>query len=158
MADQTPEEMQARLTNYEEGMEEIATALIRGTVTPPDAADMLRGLIGLPGHEHLKALRDHEASVSAMMAFKDWALREVTTTGCPKCAFPEGKHETNCPVATALQVQHVVPVLDVRGTIFERLQDLQHAVADYVSAVSEPEDPQELVDLKTAYQRSRQLI
>lgn len=155
---QTPEEIQARLTNYEEGMMTVATALQRGECDAAGAAEMLHGLLGLPGHEHLKCLRDHEASVSALMAFKDWALGELTKDGCSKCGGQGGKHELNCPIDTAIHVQKQVPLLDIQGTILERLDGLQVAVADYICAVSEPEDPQELVDLKAAYQRSRQLI
>lgn len=145
-ANDTPAQLLARLTNYEEGMgdaiKELATSedpVVQGAI------QMLVALMRASGQEHLAALRQFEESTAAIIAFKNRVLESLCKAGCPACGYPDG-HAPDCLVTAALRVHpHTLP--QVKEHVLVSLGLLRDAVAKVVPSL-EDTDPvrQELVD------------
>lgn len=96
----TPELLRARITNYEEAMAD-ALKTMQGN---PDVANMFQAILAAGGEEHLRALRQFEEIMAAVIAFKDRVLTEAAKDQCPTCGGM-GTHSPDCLLAAALRIQ-----------------------------------------------------
>ena len=109
----SPAQLIARITNYEEGMADVLKLL--ATNTSPEAIEacqMLQALMQASGNDHLQALRGFEESTAAIIAFKNRVLESMCSDGCSLCGGTT-THAPDCLVATALRVHpHTLPQVE----------------------------------------------
>lgn len=109
----TPAQLIARITNYEEGMAD-AIKLLAPNPSPEvvEATQMLQATLQATGNDHLQALRGFEESTAAIIAFKNRVLESLCSEGCPLCGGTTS-HAPDCLVATALRVHpHTLPQVE----------------------------------------------
>ena len=145
----TPAQLLARITNYEEGMHEVVVSL--GADEAPEAKEavqILSALMCSTGEAHLRALTQFEESTSAIIAFKDRVLESLCKEGCPACGGI-GAHTPDCLVGAALRVHpHALP--QVLEDPVMTLGTLWCAVARISKKVSDEEIREELVQALSA--------
>lgn len=143
----TPAQLLARITNYEEGMADALKLLSTVDVHEvAQAREMLASLLQATGLEHLQALRQFEDSTAAVIAFKDRCLKTLIQDGCP-CGTPDGAHTGDCAIGVALRLHpHMLP--RVEETAATSLATLRLAVARIASEL--PPGSDEAQDLRTA--------
>jgi hypothetical protein len=109
----SPAQLIARTTNYEEGMAD-ALKLLENNTAPEviEACQMLQAIMQASGNDHLAALRGFEESTAAIIAFKNRVLESLCSEGCPLCGGTT-THAPDCLVATALRVHpHTLPQVE----------------------------------------------
>ena len=134
MTEPTAPELQARLTSYELGMQEIADALVAGTMDAASAHFNLTALLEATGAEHVRALRHLDELNAAVVAFKTMVLQQTIDglTFCPLCGSDLPDHHVNCLVVAALGLQ----TSDVREEKSTRaaLQTLQLHISELLKS------------------------
>ena len=113
LADQSREQLAARLTNYEEAFS-IAIRDLQEDPAAESTVEMLMHLHKSSGEEHLMAIQAFEQAMTAVMTFKDRVIAELAGPTCPQCGATEGQHVPSCLVGTALRIQpaQLPPVQD----------------------------------------------
>ena len=95
--------LEARCTNYEEGIHDVVEGLKTGSMPLEEAVNLLQGLLDAPAEEHLRALRHFEEGVAGILAFKTRVLRQIPFP-CPLC-HGETVHTGSCLLSAAIQAQ-----------------------------------------------------
>lgn len=95
--------LEARCTNYEEGIHDVVEGLKSGSMPLEEAVQLLQGLLDAPAEEHLRALRHFEEGVAAVLAFKTHVLQKIPFP-CPLCGGTE-EHTGPCLVSAAIRAQ-----------------------------------------------------
>ena len=108
------EQKNAIIENLREGIADAIT-MLEGSLTPSassPAIELLQGILGMDGEEHLKALREHERLVMALLAFRVHALEQALPDTCPKCGQTGRIHDPQCLFGLALTLipDHMPPI------------------------------------------------
>jgi hypothetical protein len=144
--DMSTAELTARVTNYEEAIDEAVTLIKAGD--PQAAAEMLQAILGADGQAHLRTIRDFEQLIAAVLAFKDRVLTTLTKDGCVICGGVLGTHVENCLVSVAISLQpDMLP--QVEATAYETLVTL-HTHLTRAAAEMDPEGRDYLISAMAA--------
>ena len=103
----TPEEKDAIIENLREAINEVIQILkpcsdSTAQVDTDRSIELLTHVLGLEGAEHLKALRQHEALVMGLLAYRSNALESLLPDICPSCLRPHRQHAERCRYGLAL--------------------------------------------------------
>lgn len=100
-------EAHAKVENYQEGCAYALQRLkhCKGCSSQPIAnelTNLFNTLLGMDGKAHLKALRDHEALVMGLLAYRANAIEALLPDTCPGCGAPGRQHLDGCRFGLAL--------------------------------------------------------
>ena len=100
-------ECHARVENFREGAAYALQRLKRcsGCGSQPVSDELIHlfdALLGMDGKAHLKLLRDHEAMIMGLLAFRANAIETLLPEVCPGCGQAGRTHMVHCRYGMAL--------------------------------------------------------
>lgn len=88
-----------------------------------DVAASLKQLLDTTSQEHARDLRRREERIAAILAFKDWTIKDLVREHCPVCNCVGGDHGVNCRVQVASLVTLDGPRSMDRAALQKAFQD-----------------------------------
>lgn len=97
----------ATIETYREAMAEAISLLdtCKETTAQPTTdrvIAMLDAMLGSEGKAHLLALRQHEALVNGLLAYRSNVIETLLPDICPSCGMPNREHAARCRYGIAL--------------------------------------------------------
>jgi hypothetical protein len=97
----------AMILNYREGIAYALERLRHCRHCPDKMLDgevhtLFDALLGMDGKDHLKALREHEALVMGLLAYRANAIEALLPDTCPGCGMTKREHGEGCRFGIAL--------------------------------------------------------